>query len=57
MMGGAAAHLGRSNAFDRAVAEFAVAYFDQTDRDHALFADAVDSGEFAAVSVAGFSRA
>ena len=37
------AYLGRSDAFDRAVAEFAVAYSDQTDRDHALFAEAVGS--------------
>ena len=42
------AYLGRSDAFDRAVAEFAVAYSNQTDRDHALFADAVGSGELTA---------
>jgi hypothetical protein len=42
------AYLGRSDAFDRAVAEFAVAYSNQTDRDHASFADAVGSGELMA---------
>lgn len=45
------AYLGRSDAFDRAVAEFAVAYSNQsnqTDRDHAAFADGVGSGELMA---------
>jgi uncharacterized protein (DUF2252 family) len=51
------AYLGRSDAFDRAVAEFAIAYSNQTDRDHASFADAVGSGEFTAASAAGSSRA
>ena len=37
------AYLGRSDVFDRAVAEFAVAYADQTDRDHALFAGSFGS--------------
>ena len=45
------AYLGRSDTFDRAVAEFAVAYSNQsnqTDRDHAAFADGVGSGELTA---------
>jgi Uncharacterized protein conserved in bacteria (DUF2252) len=42
------AYFGRSDAFDRAVAEFAIAYSNQTDRDHASFADAVGSGELTA---------
>jgi Uncharacterized protein conserved in bacteria (DUF2252) len=45
------AYLGRSDAFDCAVAEFAVAYSHQTDRDHASFADGVGSGELTAASV------
>ena len=45
------AYLGRSDAFDRAVAEFAVAYSNQTDRDHASFAEAAGSGELTAASV------
>ena len=45
------AYLGRSDAFDRAVAEFAVAYSKQTDRDHASFAEAARSGELPAASV------
>ena len=45
------AYLGRSDAFDRAVAEFAVAYSNQTDRDHASFAESAGSGELTAASV------
>ena len=45
------AYLGRSDAFDRAVAEFAVAYSNQTDRDHASFAEAAGSAELTAASV------
>ena len=45
------AYLGRSDAFDRAVAEFAVAYSNQTDRDHASFAEAAGSRELTVASV------
>jgi hypothetical protein len=39
-----AAYLGGSDKFDRAVADFAETYADQTERDHAALADAVASG-------------
>ena len=39
-----AAYLGGSDKFDRAVAEFAETYADQTEADHAALADAVTSG-------------
>ena len=39
-----AAYLGRSDRFDRAIADFAVAYADQNERDHAALADAVRTG-------------
>jgi uncharacterized protein (DUF2252 family) len=39
-----AAYLGGSEKFDQAVADFAEAYADQTERDHAALADAVASG-------------
>ncbi len=39
-----AAYLGASETFDRAVADFAETYADQTERDHAALADAVASG-------------
>jgi NAD(P)-dependent dehydrogenase (short-subunit alcohol dehydrogenase family) len=39
-----AAYLGQSDAFDRAVAEFAETYADQNERDHAALAEAVASG-------------
>ena len=38
-----AAYLGGSDKFDRAVADFAESYADQTDRDHTALADAVAS--------------
>jgi uncharacterized protein (DUF2252 family) len=37
-------YLGRGNAFDRAVASFAIAYADQTERDHAVLVAAVKAG-------------
>ena len=43
-------YLGNANNFDEAVADFAVAYADQTERDHATLADAVRSGKIEAVS-------
>ena len=43
-------YLGNADNFDQAVAAFAVAYADQTERDHAKLADAVRSGQIEAVS-------
>jgi molybdate-binding protein len=39
-----AAYLGKSDAFDHAVAGYAEAYADQTERDHATLAAAVADG-------------
>jgi uncharacterized protein (DUF2252 family) len=39
-----AAYLGTSDTFDRAIVEFAEAYADQNERDHAALAEAVASG-------------
>jgi uncharacterized protein (DUF2252 family) len=39
-----AAYLGKSERFDRAIADFAQAYTDQTERDHAALCAAVKSG-------------
>ena len=39
-----AAYLGKSERFDVAIADFAQAYADQTERDHAALCDAVKSG-------------
>jgi uncharacterized protein (DUF2252 family) len=44
-------YLGNSDAFDEAVADFAVAYADQTDRDYRVFMDAIKSGRLAHSSV------
>jgi uncharacterized protein (DUF2252 family) len=44
-----AAYLGNGDAFDRAIAEFAVAYADLNDRDHAALAAAVSSGRLTAI--------
>ena len=43
-----AAYLGGSDVFDRAVAQFAVAYADQNERDHQALVDAVKSGRITA---------
>ncbi|HLK78801.1 MAG TPA: DUF2252 domain-containing protein [Streptosporangiaceae bacterium] len=43
-----AAYLGGSDAFDRAVAQFAAAYADQNERDHQSLVDAVKSGRITA---------
>jgi uncharacterized protein (DUF2252 family) len=43
-----AAYLGKSDTFDRAIAEFSLAYGDQNDRDYAAMQDAVASGRLAA---------
>jgi uncharacterized protein (DUF2252 family) len=45
-----AGYLGRSDAFDRAVVDFAVRYADQTEADHAAFVAAIKSGRLAAQS-------
>jgi uncharacterized protein (DUF2252 family) len=43
-----AGYLGRSEVFDKAVARFAFAYADQTQRDHEMFVKAVRSGRIKA---------
>ena len=40
-----ASYLGGGDAFDRALAEFAVAYADQNERDHAALRSAADGGQ------------
>ena len=42
------AYLGSGRAFDKALCEFAVAYADQTERDHEALTDAIDSGRVVA---------
>jgi uncharacterized protein (DUF2252 family) len=42
-----ASYLGKSESFDRALAEFAVAYADQNERDHAALRQAADDGRIA----------
>jgi hypothetical protein len=37
-------YLGKNDAFDRAVAEFAIAYADQSERDHETMLKAVRAG-------------
>ena len=44
-----AGYLGKSDAFDQALAKFALAYADQTERDHAMLVKAVKSGRVQAV--------
>ncbi|HKH08446.1 MAG TPA: DUF2252 domain-containing protein [Agromyces sp.] len=46
-----AAYLGGSYRFDRAIAEFAVDYADQNERDFASFREAVESGRLEAATV------
>jgi uncharacterized protein (DUF2252 family) len=43
-----AAYLGANDRFDRAIAQFAVAYADQNDKDHALLVAAVKDGRLVA---------
>jgi uncharacterized protein (DUF2252 family) len=43
-----ASYLGKSDAFDRAIADFAVAYADQNERDYETFAAAVREGRLTA---------
>jgi uncharacterized protein (DUF2252 family) len=46
-----AAYLGNSTAFDEAIAQFATAYADQNERDHAALADAAASGRIKTESI------
>ena len=43
-----AGYLGTGKVFDKAVANFAVAYADQNDRDYKAFKAAIDSGQISA---------
>jgi uncharacterized protein (DUF2252 family) len=43
-----ASYLGKSDAFDRAIADFSSAYADQNERDHRALVEAVNSGRLAA---------
>jgi uncharacterized protein (DUF2252 family) len=43
-----AGYLGKGKSFDRAVADFAMTYADQTERDYQLLVEAVDSGRIVA---------
>jgi uncharacterized protein (DUF2252 family) len=43
-------YLGKGDAFDRAMGEFAVAYADQTQKDHAALAKAIRSGRVKALA-------
>jgi uncharacterized protein (DUF2252 family) len=43
-----ASYLGRGDAFDRAIADFSVAYADQNERDYEAFVKAVESGRLSA---------
>jgi uncharacterized protein (DUF2252 family) len=45
-----AAYLGRSDMFDKAIADFAETYADQNERDYAAFSEAVKSGRVEAVT-------
>ena len=41
-------YLGKTGAFSRAIGDFAVAYADQTERDHEALVKAVKSGRISA---------
>jgi hypothetical protein len=43
-----AGYLGAGDVFDRAIADFATAYADQAERDHAVFQTAVNKGRLVA---------
>ena len=43
-------YMGKSTAFEDALADFSVAYADQNERDHAAFTQAVASGRLAALT-------
>ena len=42
-------YLGKSDAFDQAIGEFALAYADQNERDHAALVAAVKAGRIKAL--------
>jgi hypothetical protein len=44
-----AGYMGKSDALDRAIAAFAMAYADQNEKDHAVLSRAVRSGKLKAV--------
>jgi hypothetical protein len=44
-----AGYLGESDAFDRAIADFSVAYADQSEKDHEALTKAVRAGKLEAV--------
>jgi hypothetical protein len=41
-------YIGKNDSFAKAIADFAVAYADQTERDYGALVDAVNSGRIAA---------
>jgi uncharacterized protein (DUF2252 family) len=43
-----AGYLGKATAFDKAISRFAVAYADQTEKDHKALLDAIESGRIVA---------
>jgi hypothetical protein len=43
-------YLGKSDAFDQALGKFALAYADQTEKDHATLVEAAKSGRVKAVA-------
>ncbi len=43
-----ASYLGKGDTFDRAIADFAIAYADQNERDYEAFTAAVNSGKLTA---------
>ena len=43
-----ASYLGRRDTFDRAIADFSVAYADQNEKDHAILRSAIDEGRIQA---------
>jgi len=43
-----AGYVGKSDAFDRAIARFSRNYADQSERDHATFIDAIREGRIEA---------
>ena len=42
-------YLGKGDAFDEALGDFALAYADQTEQDHAVLVEAVNSGRLQAL--------
>ena len=46
------AYIGEGNDFDKAIAEFAIAYADQTERDWRALLDAIEAGRISAQEAA-----